>query len=229
LIQAGHAFAERLAQAPDELRQAYAASALDRKIALAVKNDVELGVWIAKFEKAGIPCHVVTDAGLTVFDGPTRTSVGIGPLTSAESNMLNLRSLPKYGVFGIGFSFWNNANQSRRQYGMERGTRNRRRAPLTVKPNPPPWTGTVLISFPPREPNDCEADDGGGGAVIGPNDLIIHHGIARPRKISCPLSNPMKSQHKYEQTNDQQREFHINSFPNRFFTAKSARPFLNRP
>lgn len=50
------------------------------KIVLYVKSDEKLQDVFKKAEEAGLPCALITDAGHTVFDKPTRTCVGIGPV-----------------------------------------------------------------------------------------------------------------------------------------------------
>ena len=50
------------------------------KIVLYVKSDEKLVQVFNKAEAAGLPCTLITDAGHTVFDKPTRTCVGIGPI-----------------------------------------------------------------------------------------------------------------------------------------------------
>ena len=50
------------------------------KIVLYVKSDEKLVSVFEKAEEAGLPCALITDAGHTVFDKPTRTCLGIGPV-----------------------------------------------------------------------------------------------------------------------------------------------------
>lgn len=50
------------------------------KICLQVPDEVALLAIAEEAKKAGLDCHVVTDAGLTEFDGvPTNTCLAIGP------------------------------------------------------------------------------------------------------------------------------------------------------
>lgn len=49
------------------------------KIVVSVADEKELFAVYAVAIDAGLPAHLVTDAGLTVFNGPTPTVVSIGP------------------------------------------------------------------------------------------------------------------------------------------------------
>lgn len=51
-----------------------------KKVALYVETDQELVDIYNAAKKAGLPCSLIRDAGLTEFNGvPTLTAVGIGP------------------------------------------------------------------------------------------------------------------------------------------------------
>jgi PTH2 family peptidyl-tRNA hydrolase len=50
-----------------------------KKTALACKNLDELNELYEKAAEAGLPCCIITDAGLTEFGGPTVTCIAIGP------------------------------------------------------------------------------------------------------------------------------------------------------
>lgn len=54
----------------------------ETKITLSVKNEFQLLKIIAKLEEANIPHAKIVDAGRTVFNGPTLTCVGVGPMNS---------------------------------------------------------------------------------------------------------------------------------------------------
>ena len=55
------------------------------KIVLYVKSDEKLQEVFKKAENAKLSCALITDAGLTVFDGKsTQTCVGIGPVFPDE-------------------------------------------------------------------------------------------------------------------------------------------------
>lgn len=94
ITQGGHAYLHAFWDAEKrfpKMAQAYKDSERAFKITLAVATTEEL----AALEEAYRPhCGVslVTDAGLTVFDGPTTTFLGIGPI---PENMIgdDLRSL----------------------------------------------------------------------------------------------------------------------------------------
>jgi PTH2 family peptidyl-tRNA hydrolase len=53
------------------------------KICVGVDSEEELFDIVNKAQSAGLPCALITDAGLTEFDGkPTRTCCAIGPAWS---------------------------------------------------------------------------------------------------------------------------------------------------
>lgn len=55
------------------------------KICVSVNSEEELLDIYHKVEKAMIPCKLITDCGLTEFNGvPTNTCIGIGPYLSDE-------------------------------------------------------------------------------------------------------------------------------------------------
>ena len=55
------------------------------KICVRVDSEAELLQVAAKAEAAGLPVHVITDAGLTEFGGvPTRTCAAIGPAAASS-------------------------------------------------------------------------------------------------------------------------------------------------
>lgn len=71
---------------------------LDRftKITVGVDSEEELLAIYEKAKSAGIPCSLITDAGLTEFNGvPTNTVVAIGPDESAKIDKItgNLKLL----------------------------------------------------------------------------------------------------------------------------------------
>lgn len=56
-----------------------------KKVAVYVDNDPELIEIYKAAHKAGLPCSLIRDAGLTEFNGvATLTAVGIGPGNEAE-------------------------------------------------------------------------------------------------------------------------------------------------
>ncbi len=57
-----------------------------RKIVLQVKNEEELLLLYKKAQDIGLPVQLITDSGLTEFDGPTNTCIVIGPHTDEEIN-----------------------------------------------------------------------------------------------------------------------------------------------
>lgn len=57
------------------------------KICVSVNSEQELEDLYNKAKELGLPCSIITDSGLTEFNGvPTKTAVAIGP---AESNEIN--------------------------------------------------------------------------------------------------------------------------------------------
>ena len=59
------------------------------KISVYVENEKELLELFQKAKAKGLPCALITDAGLTEFKGvPTRTCIGIGPCWAEEVDPL---------------------------------------------------------------------------------------------------------------------------------------------
>ncbi|MGA7413687.1 MAG: aminoacyl-tRNA hydrolase [Bryobacteraceae bacterium] len=55
------------------------------KICVRVDSEAELLDVAAKAKEAGLPVHIITDAGLTEFGGvPTRTCAAIGPAAASS-------------------------------------------------------------------------------------------------------------------------------------------------
>jgi PTH2 family peptidyl-tRNA hydrolase len=54
------------------------------KICVRCDSEAELLEIAQKARAAGLTCHVITDAGLTEFDGPTKTCLAIGPNKADE-------------------------------------------------------------------------------------------------------------------------------------------------
>lgn len=61
------------------------------KVVLAAKNEAELLKIHKKVEEAGLPNALITDAGFTVFDKPTITCLGIGPVFPNEIDHITKR------------------------------------------------------------------------------------------------------------------------------------------
>lgn len=67
-----------------------------RKVTLYVEEDHELIEIYNAAKKAGLPCALIKDAGLTEFNGvPTLTSVGIGPANEDEIDKIT-KHLPLF-------------------------------------------------------------------------------------------------------------------------------------
>jgi|SRR6185437_928254 len=94
LVQAGHAFlgAFKVAGPVRQVHYSYPT----RKVSLRIPGLDELLQLRDRCEALGLPHHLVTDEGRTVFETATTTCLGIGPLTKDEANKLNLRGLPKF-------------------------------------------------------------------------------------------------------------------------------------
>lgn len=54
------------------------------KICVSVDSELELHSMVAQAQQAGLPHHLVLDAGKTEFDEPTYTAVAIGPADEKE-------------------------------------------------------------------------------------------------------------------------------------------------
>jgi len=60
-----------------------------RKVAVYVDTDEQLVEIYKEAQKAGLPCSIIKDSGLTEFNGvPTLTAVGIGPGNEDEINKI---------------------------------------------------------------------------------------------------------------------------------------------
>ena len=70
-------------QRPD-LFAAYAATPGHPKITYGAKNEAALRRALEECQAVGIPAHLVTDEGRTVFPEPTVTVLGIGPCRRSD-------------------------------------------------------------------------------------------------------------------------------------------------
>lgn len=88
-----HAYWDAETTTPEAARN-YRHQGRAAKIALVVETDAELEA-IYKAHKGVCGRTFVVDAGLTVFDGPTLTMVGLGPITRADllAGVADLKSL----------------------------------------------------------------------------------------------------------------------------------------
>jgi len=60
-----------------------------RKISLGCKSEAELLDLLSKAQAADLPCALITDAGLTCFDGkPTNTCISIGPAPEDQVDLI---------------------------------------------------------------------------------------------------------------------------------------------
>lgn len=89
LAQGGHAFCGALCDAllrfPDRARD-YIGSASTAKIALMADDDEIRELYDRYKQQFG--CAIITDAGRTVFEDPTLTALGIGPILPGERDEL---------------------------------------------------------------------------------------------------------------------------------------------
>ena len=86
MAQAGHAFVSAIEQA-----RAASQEQVDQylrneqpKIVLRAKNEAVIRRAAVECEQAGIPFYLVIDAGRTVFNEPTVTCLGIGPVVKGD-------------------------------------------------------------------------------------------------------------------------------------------------
>lgn len=95
--QGMHAAASAFDLAPKELQIEYHQTTLRRKIVLEVDTEADLFAIQEDCRGLGVPHYLVTDMGLTGFDQPTVTCLGIGPvLRSTANKRLKLRMLRLY-------------------------------------------------------------------------------------------------------------------------------------
>lgn len=89
-VQAGHGFCTTMMKAFVERKEIlveYMANS-QPKIIVSAKNEVALGRAYSECIIKGIPSSIITDEGRTIFDGPTKTVVAVGPCYADD--------LPKY-------------------------------------------------------------------------------------------------------------------------------------
>lgn len=80
-VQFGHAVAQLIHKRSD-LVEAYMRGP-QMKVSLGTKD---LDAVLVRANSRGIPAVVITDAGRTVFNTPTTTCVGLGPMSKPDSN-----------------------------------------------------------------------------------------------------------------------------------------------
>ena len=96
---AGHAFVGAFydsfdpALSRETMARAYAESPEHAKIVLGIDNEAFLRALRIDCEAGVVPHHLVTDFAHTVFDQPTVTALGIGPITETEYRALGLDKL----------------------------------------------------------------------------------------------------------------------------------------
>ena len=89
-IQAAHAGMEHALKVNDADRQlllAYMATG-QTKVGMEVDSEAHLRKIGDRAAARGVPCTLITDAGRTVFDGPTVTCVMVGPMNKTDNNAL---------------------------------------------------------------------------------------------------------------------------------------------
>lgn len=94
VAQGSHACLYSYLKTPPEILEAWK-SERQRKICVGVDSEEELLRIYKQAEDAGLPCALILDAGLTEFEGPTNTAVGIGPAPDEEIDKItgNLKLL----------------------------------------------------------------------------------------------------------------------------------------
>lgn len=86
LAQAGHAFLHSYWDCEDRFpdrAKRYRNEQAAMKVALRVETGAQLALWHAEI-KDTLPCTFVIDHARTVFDSPTITALGIGPVYPDE-------------------------------------------------------------------------------------------------------------------------------------------------
>lgn len=89
-VQAAHAAFEaavNLAKDNPDLLAAYMADN-QPKIGLEAEGQEHLLKIVEKAKKREVPVTVITDAGRTIFEGPTMTCAIIGPMSKTDSNSI---------------------------------------------------------------------------------------------------------------------------------------------
>lgn len=86
-VQFGHAIAGVFTRCDMETLHLYLDSP-QTKISMEVDDEAAFLKIINKATSRAVPYYVVTDAGRTVFDGPTVTCIGVGPMSKTDSNAI---------------------------------------------------------------------------------------------------------------------------------------------
>lgn len=69
------------------------------KLSMEVPSLADLEKIAAKAAKRGVPHFLVTDAAHTVFDAPTVTCIGLGPMTKTDGNALTRDARMRSSVY----------------------------------------------------------------------------------------------------------------------------------
>lgn len=91
MAQAGHAFlhawwdADSREDGPNARAYRYRESGAAAKIVVRAENEATLRAMYREIDALDIGCTLVTDAARTVFDKPTVTFLGIGPISVDEA------------------------------------------------------------------------------------------------------------------------------------------------
>lgn len=86
-VQFGHAVDGCLELTENSLLARYR-SENRMKLSMEAADEAELRRIATRASERGVPYFLVTDAGHTVFDGPTVTCIGLGPMTKTDGNSL---------------------------------------------------------------------------------------------------------------------------------------------
>lgn len=84
-VQIAHAMEGALFQSGEPMLSMYLSTPLRRKIVTRVSDLRYLKALERRCLDLAIPCHLVTDHGLTVYGEPTITCLGFGPLDKGQA------------------------------------------------------------------------------------------------------------------------------------------------
>ena len=93
-VQAAHASISAYKKSPPKIRDEWERAGM-KKIVLKVNSESELFQYFEECQRAGIPCSLIHDAGLTQIQSGSPTCFGAGPADSAAIDKIlgNLKLL----------------------------------------------------------------------------------------------------------------------------------------
>ncbi|NOZ81554.1 MAG: peptidyl-tRNA hydrolase [Candidatus Micrarchaeota archaeon] len=86
-VAAAHASLASFLKAPEDYKKTWLAEGM-KKIVLKVRNEQELLDYYNKFRETGLPCELISDAGLTQVPPGTIVSLGCGPVPDEKIDPL---------------------------------------------------------------------------------------------------------------------------------------------